>query len=78
MSNSVDQAFIKKFEEEVKLAYQRMGSKLVNTVRTKFNIGAKDTTFQKIGKGAAGQKSRHGLVPLMNLDHTNVTATLAD
>jgi len=78
MSATVDQAFISKFEEEVKLAYQRMGSKLVNTVRTKFNIGAKDTKFQKAGTGQAGTKSRHGLVPLMSIDHTNVTCTLAD
>jgi hypothetical protein len=78
MSASIDTAFIKKFEAEVKLAYQRMGSKLVNTVRTKFNIGAKDTTFQKAGTGMASTKSKHGLIPLMNIDHSNVTCTLTD
>ena len=75
---SVDQAFIKKYEAEVKLAYQRMGSKLANTVRKKMNVKGKDTTFQKVGKGTAGTKSRHGNVPLMNLDHTPVTTTLQD
>ena len=78
MSASIDNAFIKKFEQEVKLAYQRMGSKLANTVRTQYNIGAKDTTFQKVGTGTASTKSKHGLIPLMNLNHTNVTCTLTD
>jgi hypothetical protein len=78
MSQNIDNAFIKKFEAEVKLAYQRMGSKLGSTVRSKHNIGAKDTTFQKAGKGTASQKSRHGLIPVMNIDHQPVTCTLAD
>lgn len=78
MSTSVDQAFIKQYEADVKVAYQRMGSKLANTVRTKFNVKGKDTTFQKVGKGTAGTKSRHGNVPLMNIDHTPVLCTLAD
>jgi hypothetical protein len=34
MASTIDQAFIKQFESEVHLAYQRMGSKLRNTVRT--------------------------------------------
>ena len=33
MSTSIDTAFIKQFEAEVHMAYQRMGSKLSNTVR---------------------------------------------
>lgn len=78
MSQNIDNAFIKQFEAEVKLAYQRMGSKLKNTVRFKGGIKGKDTTFQKVGKGTAGQKSRHGLIPLMNLDHQPVLCTLAD
>jgi len=78
MSQTIDQAFISQFESEVHLAYQRMGSKLRNTVRTKSNINGKDTTFQKAGKGIAGQKSRHGKVPTMSIAHTKVLATLAD
>ena len=34
MANTIDQAFIKQFETEVHMAYQRMGSKLRNTVRS--------------------------------------------
>jgi hypothetical protein len=78
MSLSIDTAFIKQFESEVKLAYQRGGTKLRNTVRVKNSVQGKDTTFQIIGKGTAGQKSRHGMVPTMSLNHTNVTCTLAD
>lgn len=78
MSQSIDQAFVKQFESEVHLAYQRMGTKMRNTVRAKDNIVGKDTTFQIIGKGTASQKSRHGMVPTMSLAHTNVTCTLAD
>jgi competence protein ComGC len=78
MSLSVDQAFIKQFESDVHLAYQRMGSKLQGTLRVKPNVNGSQARFQKVGKGAAVQKSRHGQVPVMNLDHTNVDATLSD
>lgn len=78
MSIQISNAFVSQFETEVKLAYQRMGSKLTNTVRQKKGVKGKDTTFQKAGKGQAGQKSRHGNVPLMNLDHTPVLCTLQD
>lgn len=76
--NSIDTAFTKQFESEVHLAYQRMGSKLLNTVRRKTNVVGKSTTFQKIGKGTAGTKTRGGQVPILNLVHTNVECTLAD
>jgi len=76
--NSIDVAFTKQFESEVHLAYQRMGSKLLNTVRRKTNVVGKSTTFQKIGKGTAGTKTRGGQVPILNLIHTNVECTLKD
>lgn len=78
MSDTIDQSFVDQFESDVHLAYQRMGSKLRNTVRQKNNVKGKSTTMQKIGKGTAGTKSRHGQVPIMNLDHTPVQITLAD
>lgn len=78
MALDIDTAFVKQFESEVHMAYQRMGSKLRGTVRQKNNIRGEDTTFQKAGKGEAGQKSRHGNVPIMSIEHTNVTCTLAD
>lgn len=78
MSTSIDQAFVKQFEREVHEAYQRMGSKLRMTVRTIDNVEGASTVFQKVGKGTASTKSTHGMVPVMNLDHSNVEVTLQD
>ncbi len=78
MSTTIDQAFVKQFEREVHEAYQRQGSKLRNTVRTISNVNGSSAVFQKVGKGTASTKSTHGLVPVMNLDHTAVEATLSD
>ena len=78
MSQSIDQAFIKQFEREVHEAYQRMGSKLRSTVRSKGDVRGLTTTFQKVGKGVATTKSRHGQVPVMNLDYTPTDCTLSD
>ena len=76
-ANTISTAFIEQFEADVHMAYQRQGSKLRNTVRTKNNVSNK-TTFQKVAKGAASQKSRGGDVSPMNLAHTNVNVTLED
>ena len=78
MSTSINQAFIKQFEEEVHQAYQRMGSKLRNTVRMKNSVQGSSTVFQKVGKGSASTKARHGKVPVMNVDHTPVECQLQD
>lgn len=78
MAIDINDAFVKQFESEVHMAYQRMGSKLRNTVRYKGNVRGSSTTFQKVGKGTAGTKSRHGNVPVMTIDHTSVECTLAD
>ena len=77
MANTIDQAFIKQFETEVHMAYQRMGSKFRNTVRTT-NVTGSVARFQVIGKGVANTKSRNGNVTPMELAHTNVEATMAD
>jgi hypothetical protein len=78
MSTSISQAFVRQFEREVHEAYQRLGSKLRNCVRTKNNVQGSSTTFQKVGKGTASTKARHGQVPVMNVDHTPVECDLAD
>ena len=65
-------------EADVHLAYQQTGSKLKSTVRSKNNIVGYSTTFQKVGKGTASVKARHGLVPVMNLDHEPVECMLYD
>jgi hypothetical protein len=78
MSVSVSTAFIRQYEREVHLAYQRKGSLIRGTIRTQNGVQGESTTFQIIGSGTAGDKTRHGEVPVMNLVHTNVTATLID
>ncbi|HEC90515.1 MAG TPA: hypothetical protein ENI55_02490, partial [Alphaproteobacteria bacterium] len=78
MSTKIEASFIKHFQSDVHLQYQRMGSKLRNTVRTKGDIKGSSTTFQKVGKGTASTKARHGKVPVMNVDHTPVECRLSD
>src|SRR5215204_2669255 len=77
MSTDINDAFVKQFETEIHVAYQRMGSKLGNSTRKK-TVRGSSTTFQKVGKGTAGTKTRHGNVPTMSLDHAPVEITLAD
>jgi len=78
MSQQIDNAFIKHFQQEVHQAYQRQGSKLRETVRSKSNIKGATTTFQKVGKGAAVTKARNGQVPTMQMDHTPIECELVD
>jgi len=77
MANTIDLSFVKQFESDVHLAYQRFGAKLTSTVRRK-NVRGESTTFQTIGKAAAGQKARNGQVPLAQLAHAPVEVILAD
>jgi len=78
MSVSVDNVFVKQFEADVHLAYQQMGTKLRSSVRSKSGVVGASTTFQKVGRGTASTKSRHGIVPVMNLNHEPVECTLQD
>lgn len=78
MAIDVSDAFVKQYETDVHLTYQRMGSAMRATVRTKTDIVGADTTFQKVGKGNATTKARHAEVVAMNVDHTPILCTLAD
>ena len=78
MSATIDQAFVKQFQAEVHEAYQRQGSKLRPTVRSKTGIAGASTVFPRVGKGVAAAKARNGVVPVMNLDHTSVECFLQD
>lgn len=78
MSVSIDNVFVKQFEADVHLAYQQMGTKLRATVRSKSGVVGASTTFQKVGRGTASTKSRHGIVPVMNLNHEPVECLLQD
>ena len=74
----VSASFVVQYEAEVHMAYQRGGSRLRNTVRVKTGVVGKSDKFTRIGKGAATQKTRHGAVTPMNVDHSQVEAFLAD
>ena len=78
MSTTIDTAFIRQYESEVHAVFQRQGGYLRPTVRTKDNVRGTSTTFQKIGKGVATTKARHGVITPMNQVHTAITATLSD
>ena len=71
-------SFIKAFEGEVHNAYQRQGSKLRGTVRTRRGVVGSSVTFRKVGRGAAATKARHGQIPVMNVDRTAVECQLRD
>ena len=77
MANTLDTAFIKQFQSEVHMSYQRMGSKLRNTVRST-NVSGNTARFQVIGKGSANSKSRNGNVTPMELAHSTVEVTMQD
>jgi hypothetical protein len=74
----IDRSFVKQYESDVHLAFQRMGSKLRTTVRTKKNVQGASTVFQKMGRGAASTKARHAAVPVMNVEHSSVEIFLRD
>jgi hypothetical protein len=74
----IDRSFVKQYESDVHLAFQRMGSKLRTTVRAKKNVQGASTVFQKMGRGAAATKARHAAVPVMNVEHASVEIFLRD
>ena len=78
MATTIDQAFVRQFEREVHASYQRMGSKLRQTVRSKGDVKGASTVFQKVGKGIAATKARNAQVPVMDLVHDNETCYLED
>lgn len=78
MTETVSNAFVRQYEADVHIAYQRTGSKLVQTVRKRSNVKGASTVFFKVGKGTATSKSRHGKVPVMNVDHQPVECFLKD
>jgi len=78
MSTSIDQAFITSYDAKVHEVFQRKGSYLKDAVRLKDGVVGSTAVFQKIGKGTATTKARHGTITPMNQDHTAPSCTLAD
>lgn len=77
-STQIDAVFTRQFQAEVHEAYQRQGSKLRPTVRSKTGVTGSSTFFPKVGKGIAAAKTRHGSVPVMNLEHAQVECVMQD
>lgn len=77
MSQQISNAFVARFDAEVKQAYQ--GSmRLGGTVRTKTGVVGSTHRFPKMGKGLAQPRIPQTDVTPMNISHSNVTATLQD
>lgn len=78
MSTSIDQAFITSYEARVHEVFQRQGSYLKDAVYLKTDVVGATAVFQKVGKGTATTKSRHGTIVPMNQTHTAPSVTLQD
>lgn len=78
MSTSIDTSFITSYEAKVAEVFQRQGSYLKDAVRVKDNVIGSTAVFQKIGKGTATTKARHGTITPMNQTHTAPSVTLVD
>ncbi len=78
MSTTIDSSFVQQYEKDVHEAFQRRGSFLLQTVRRKTGIKGTSTTFQKVGKGVATTKARHGTITPMNQSHESIPCTMDD
>ena len=78
MSTSITTAFITDYSEKVHEVFQRRGSYLKDAVRLKTDVVGSTAVFQKIGKGIATTKARHGTITQMNQQHTAPSCTIAD
>lgn len=78
MAIQVDNSFVRDYVDDFKHIFQRRGGILRPTVRTKTNVIGYSTTFQRIGKGSASSKARHGVITPMNQDHDPIECVLSD
>ena len=78
MSSSITTAFVKHYQAEVHMAYQRMGSKLRNTVRTQNGVRGSSAVFQVVGNGTAKTRTRNTKLPTMSVSHTAIDIPLHD
>ena len=78
MATQISNSFVVQYEKEVHHLFQKRGAILGTTVRRKDGVVGSSTTFQKIGKGTATTKARHGVITPMNQDHTAISCTISD
>ena len=78
MATQITNSFINQYESEVHHIFQKRGAILGGTIRRSDGVVGLTTTFQKIGKGTATTKARHGVITPMNQDHTAIPCTIVD
>lgn len=78
MSQNVNQAYVKVFDDLVKLIYQGEGNQLRNCVRTKTNVQGSSVQFVVYGKGNATQRIYRSPVQPMSPQITTPVVTLTD
>ena len=76
MSENIPSWFDQEFQSDVHLAYQREGSKLRNTVRTKTDVKGERTHFNTAGKVSTGTKARGAEVPVITSSRGRVPCDL--
>ena len=77
MAQSITNAFVTLFDEEVKQAYQ--GEALLRgTMRTRTGVQGSTVKFPKIGKGVATVRVPQTDVTPLNVTYSQVTATMTD
>jgi len=77
MAQSITNAFVTLFDEEVKQAYQ--GEALLRgTMRTRTGVQGNTVKFPKIGKGVATVRVPQTDVTPLNVTYSQVTATMTD
>lgn len=77
MAQSITNAFVTLFDEEVKQAYQ--GEALLRgTMRTRSGVQGNTVKFPKIGKGVATVRVPQTDVTPLNVTYSQVTATMSD
>ena len=77
MAQSITNAFVTLFDEEVKQAYQGE-SLLRGTMRTRSGVQGNTVKFPKIGKGVATVRVPQTDVTPLNVTYSQVTATMTD
>ena len=77
MAQSITNAFVTLFDQEVKQAYQ--GEALLRgTMRTRTGVQGNTVKFPKIGKGVATVRVAQTDVTPLNVTYSNVQATMSD
>ncbi len=78
MSKFLSAAASTEFDDDVKQAFQTMGSGIVDAVTQRNNVIGDTYKFRGMGKGLANQKASQADVTPMDISHSLITATLGN